>query len=190
MKWRLGSVPENPNFQPEKTGWSKIKEPGSILMQIMALPVGVLLVIANEYVLVQFTNIWDTNLHPVAFLPFFVAVIVLHESTHLLFFPDHGRTISSMVGFWPSRLLFYAHFTDEISRNRYLAISLGPFVLLTVIPLLTFVLIGYVDSYLYWFIIFNAAASSCDVFSSIIILLQIPRRGLVRNQGFRTWYRN
>ena len=39
--------------------------------------------------------------------------VVIHELIHASLHPEHGRSHSSILGFWPSRLLFYAHFDGQ-----------------------------------------------------------------------------
>jgi hypothetical protein len=38
VRFHLGGPPKNPNFQPDQSGWTAIREPGPILLNILAVP--------------------------------------------------------------------------------------------------------------------------------------------------------
>src|SRR5262245_37172423 len=141
MRLHLGPVPDE--FSPDSS-WRAIREPDPILLQVIALPVA-----AFVAVLVGFA--WSRVGLPTSLLfpgPFPVlvlfnvalalsipALIVAHELLHAIVHPHFGLSSSTIIGAWPSRLLFYAHFSGPLTRNRFLAIFAMPFLVITVLPL-------------------------------------------------------
>ncbi len=47
-----------------------------------------------------------------------VALILIHELLHAVCYPRFGFTESTMIAFWPSKLLFLAINYDALPRNR------------------------------------------------------------------------
>jgi len=61
---------------------------------------------------------------------------VAHELSHALVHPKAGLSPHSILGFWPSRVSFYANYDGEMSRNRLIAILLMPLLTISIVPLL------------------------------------------------------
>jgi hypothetical protein len=93
------------------------------------------------------------------------------------------------VGLWPSCLLFYAHYEGELSRNRFLAILAMPLVVISGVPLLASALLGQASIIPAAVSEFNTLAACGDAVGICFLLVQVPRRAIVRNQGWRTYWR-
>ncbi|MFO0898325.1 MAG: DUF3267 domain-containing protein [Pirellulales bacterium] len=93
---------------------------------------------------------------------------------------------------WPSRLLFYAHYCGPLSRDRFLAVLVMPLLVITGLPLLLAAL-GWLPAWstpvLASFSIWNALFACGDMVGLLLILAQIPRRAIVQNQGWRTYWK-
>jgi hypothetical protein len=55
-------------------------------------------------------------------LPSLMALVVVHELIHAMVHPHGGKSDTTILGLWPSRLLFYAHYDGELTRYRFIAI--------------------------------------------------------------------
>ncbi|MDQ7029945.1 MAG: DUF3267 domain-containing protein [Ardenticatenia bacterium] len=200
MRFHVGPVPEEPDVQPEKP-WSPIREPSPGLFQIVAIPVAVLVafVLARIWWSLPISDIRVVIVSPreaVAALVVGLAVVGLHELLHALIMPGGWRSPKVILGIWPQRLMFYAHYSGVMSRDRFLAIMVAPFLLLSLGPILLIWGIATVDSISSWALtvafaisLFNGAASCGDLLGALLVSIQVPRGALVRNVGWRTYWR-
>lgn len=198
MRFHLGPVPEDPGFHPDYNEWRKLKEPSFGVLMLLAIPVAGLMVVgmlaawsavaraAGTDEPVQFVITPATLLYSLAAL---VALVVVHELVHMLALPRFGLTSATVAGFWPSKLTPYVSYEGELTRNRYIAAGLTPFVMLSLAPLLGGVLLGWTPAWLVALSTVNALASSGDLINAGLLALQVPRRGVVRSKGLETWWR-
>ena len=96
---------------------------------------------------------------------------------------------AALLRCWPSRLVFYAHYTGELSRNRFLAILLLPTLVISGAPLLLAIIVQSSSGWLALVSIFNAAAACGDLFGAGVVLAQIPSTAKVRDQGWTTYWK-
>ncbi|MHC4404249.1 MAG: DUF3267 domain-containing protein [Planctomycetota bacterium] len=188
MKLRLGRIPPSPDFQPEMGGWHPLREPGPMLMQALAIPiaVAVLLALGGAATWLGMPRFWEA--HPLLLAVIVVGVIPVHELIHVAAHPGGGRSPYTYVGFWPATLLFYAHYDHVLTRNRMLLILLLPFLVLSVFPLVLCGLTGWRWNGAALLSVWNGVLASGDLFGSLIVTWQVPREAWVRNQGYRTWW--
>jgi hypothetical protein len=117
--------------------------------------------------------------------------VVVHELLHALVHPMAGRSPDSIVGFdpWPARGGFYGHYCGEMSRNRFLAILLVPLVILSMVPLLVSAVAQVAPGWVAFVSVFNAFAACADMLDAGLVLFQVPATGIVRQQSWRTYWR-
>ena len=187
MKFRVGAIPDSQEFTANN--WKPLKEPGPIVMQCFALPLGILFCALMIWLWVRWTPVTE---NPVTY-PLLLAIVMLsvfpvHELLHLVMHPKFGMSDKSFLGVWPSRMILYAYYTDILSRNRFLAIFGMPIMILSVLPLLICSMIGYASVTIAFMSCFNVFAAAGDIFGIFILLFQVPNRAIVRNQGWRTYW--
>src|SRR5207245_10504977 len=124
-----------------------------------------------------------------AFLLSFVAIVVVHELIHAAAHPRSWWSPYSLLGFWPSRLLFYAHYDGELTRNRFVAILVMPLIVISFVPLFVTSLSGLRSGWAVFISTFNAMLACGDLLGASIVLFQVPARAIVRNQEWRTYWR-
>ena len=83
----------------------------------------------------------------------------------------------------------YAHYEGELSRNRFVAILLLPIIILSLLPML--LAIGLQSASYAWAFAssLNALFACVDVFGAAMVLCQVPRGATLRNQGWRTYWK-
>jgi hypothetical protein len=189
MRFVLGPIPDDPGFDPTLPPWNAIREPRPALMNLIALPIMLVTLGLMALFLHAFTNLSLTELAG-PFLVAFLLVIPIHELTHALVMPGSGRGGQTMIGFWPSHLLFYAFHFGELTRRNFLLVMIAPFVVLTLLPLAVLALGGIESRFLGAVAIANGTAAAGDLLGFALILTQIPRGAVVRNQGWRTYWRS
>jgi hypothetical protein len=200
MRFHLGPVPSTPGFDPEMDGWTKIREPSPGRIQVLALPLAFLLAGAALGLVLALTpidvpNPWEDNrpMIPIRALPgvllLFVVLIPVHELIHAVLHPGLGLSRHTVIGAWPSKLLFYAFYDGPKIRERFLLVASGPFLVLTLGPVLAAAVFGLDWPVLALVAVMNALASYGDAAAILILAWQVPRGAVVRNQGYETWWR-
>ena len=210
MRFLAGTFPTSPDFVPDGS-WKSLREPGPWLVQLIALPIGALATATVLFFWLTTTPLAEAALRtkfwfffwffrplggvklPITLWVFFpvlfvliVGVIVIHELVHAAAHPDGGRSPHSLLGFWPSRLILYAYYDREVTRNRFVAILLMPVLVITVLPLLIAGLTQMSSGWLAFASSFNAILSCADILGAGLVLFQIPPRAVVRNKGWST----
>ncbi len=88
-------------------------------------------------------------------------------------------------------MLFYAYYNGPMSRDRFLLVFAMPFLVISVLPLLIAAVLALpeiVTSILAWFSIWNAIFACGDILGFVLILFQVPRRSLIRNKSWRSFW--
>lgn len=196
MRFHLGPIPDE--FNPDRS-WRPIREPGPILMQFIAVPMGVGAVALVGYC-------WHCigvppalrfqNTHAALILGFillsFPALILAHEFLHAAVHPRFGFTPATIIGAWPKRFLFYAHYSGRLTRERFLAVFAMPTLIITVLPLAA-AAIGLLPPNValpaMWFSTWNAFFACGDYLGIALIFFQLPRGATVQNKSWHTYWK-
>jgi hypothetical protein len=194
MRFHLGAIPENPEFLPDSS-WRPLREPTPLVMQFLALPLGIAACIAVGVLWLFLTPLRDISLDSlgmlliafVAIIP--IAIIPIHELLHAAVHPRLGLSASSILGFWPSQGLFYAHYDGELSRGRFIAILLMPLLIISIMPLFACAVAGRSSALLAFTSALNALFACGDMFGVGLLLFQVPSDATVRNQGYKTFWK-
>lgn len=137
MKFRIGSLPVNQDFDPHAGNWIPCKEPKPwVSTWLISIPLSLLLAIIFTVMLFKLTPFDLQGLTPYKLVLLYIGVIVAHEAIHAVMQPDRGTSARTTLGFWPSHLVFYAHYDGERSRANFLFGLVSPFLLLSVVPML------------------------------------------------------
>ena len=190
MRFHIGAIPETPDFSPDAS-WRALHEPTPWGMQLFALPIAFFAGTVVLFLWFIMTPLaWGTARMslPVVLLSFAGAVAV-HELIHLAVHPMFARSRHSVLGFWPSRVLFYAHYDGELARDRFVAILLMPLAVMSLFPLLVATVAQVSSGWAAYVSSFSALLACGDILGAGIVLFQIPATARVRNQGWRTYWR-
>jgi hypothetical protein len=189
MRFHIGAVPETPDFSPDAS-WKPLREPTPWMMQLLALPVGIVAGVAVGALWFLLTPLRTVSFDsPGMMLGACVVLVPIHELIHAAVHPGAGASDDSILGFWPSRLLFYAHFGGELSRSRFITILLMPLLIISFVPLVICAITGHTSGLLAFSSTLNALFACCDLFAVGLLLFQIPSDARVRNQGYNTFWR-
>lgn len=189
MKLRIGAIPESKEFDPEAEGWAGIREPGPILLQVLALPVAffILLLLGGTLYLVWPSGAITNS--AVLIVVFILALFPVHELLHAVVFPGGIGSDHTVIGFWPSRFVFYAHYEEEMARNRFLLVFFTPFLVLSLIPIAIIVMFQWPSLELALLSVVNGVAASGDMMGIALVGLQVPQSAVVRNRGWRSYWK-
>lgn len=205
MRFHYGPIPEDEEFQPESHGWSDIREPNPLILNVLAFPVAILLLVMTILVI---SFVWEGG--PLAIVgeileqsgpnPFLVSLVVvvisipIHELFHLFIHPEFGRSNKSILGFWLSRGMFYAHYVGAVSRNRFLSILAAPYLMLVWLPVLilaaidTSIPIVYVEILVIAALI-NSVLPAGDAIGFLLLASQVPSSACVKNKGWKSYWK-
>lgn len=197
MKFHLGAIPED-DFEPDDS-WRAMREPGPFLMQLFALPIAIALLAVFAFLWTRFVTIEPLPIlqeHPTLFglaaIASFPLLIIVHELLHAAAHPGYGLHPATVVGAWPEKMLFYAHYCGVLKRNQFLIVFAMPFLAISVLPLVI-ATVGILPppfaSVAAWFSIWNALFACGDVFGFFLVLSQIPSNSIVRNKGWYTYWK-
>ncbi len=205
MRFHYGAIPEAGDFEPEDEGWLSIREPSPLLLNLLAVPtaflmagliIGLLsLVYEGGEVVIWRSDEGDSSATQVLLiLAVILASIPVHELVHALTHPHFGLSSKSILGFWLSRGLFYAHYEGEMSRNRFLAILAMPFLILSLLPVAVMAFIGSlapmnIPSNLGFVAIINSMFAAGDALGFALLLSQVPSAAVVRNKGWKSFWK-
>jgi hypothetical protein len=205
MRLRYGPIPENPDFHPEADGWTPLREPSAGLFVWIASGVGmangVLAALVWAAILPDGVNLsytirgddprpWLSALIGLAIVfGFLAALIAVHELLHAAVFPGRWLGPHTLIGVWPSKGMFYAHYDGPLSRNRFLLVLLTPLMVLTVLVWLCELVFQTGWALLPVISVVNAMAAGGDLFAAGLVALQVPAEAIIQNQGWRSWWR-
>jgi hypothetical protein len=199
MRFHYGAVPENEAFHPEAEGWRGVREPNPMMMQLLALPMmfvlmavwglAVLMLVGPDLVFSELSGLagnWGAYLLCGGF---FFLLIPLHELLHALVHPGWGFSPRTIIGFWMSKGLFYAHYDGIMPRNRFLLILLAPYLVMGVLATIGVAAFPEWRPVLLAFSFWGSILPCGDFVGVIIVLFQIPARAVVQNMGWKTFWK-
>ncbi len=191
MQFHVGAIPETPDFRPVSP-WQSMREPQPWLMQMLALPIGIAMAGVVGFLWLVLTPLRDTSwtLSIPGFLLSFVGIVVVHELIHAVVHPAAGLSPHSVLGVWPSRGLFYAAYTGELSRNRFIWILLMPLLVMSWLPLAVAAAGQMASGWAVYISTLNALLACGDVLGAGMVWWQVPKSATVRNQGWQTYWRD
>jgi hypothetical protein len=127
------------------------------------------------------------------FLLALVGLFAVHEAVHALLHPGYGVTNQTVVGASFRPLLLYAAYVGTMSRNRYAAMLLAPFLVLSVLPM-SLCAVGLASDLFTPMVaaltVANAASSGVDLLGTTLLLSQVPRHAVLQNDGWQTYWRS
>lgn len=198
MRLRIGPVPDDPAFHPEEGGWRKLKTPSFRVLMLLSLPLSLLAAIGVLFLwaVVAAAHGIDADVQ-VEFSPGTLlvslaaatALVVVHELLHAAALPRCGLTSGTLVGFWPKKLAPYVAYQGALPHYRFILLGLMPLLLLSGLPVLVGMLLGWMPWWVVLLSTVNAFISSGDVINTVVLVWQTPPSAIVRNKGLETWWR-
>jgi hypothetical protein len=190
MRFHFGAIPISPDFTPD-TLWKSLREPSLWKKNLVALPIGIVAggVVAALWLAITPLRYVTPTISLPAFLVSFAGIVVVHELLHTVVHPMSGRSPHSILGFWPSGGMFYAHYQGEMTRNRFVVILLMPLVVISFVPLLVAAVAQVTSGWVAFISAFNAFLACADILDAGLVLFQIPATATVRQRSWRTLWK-
>jgi len=180
-------------------GWEKIKEPSGLFsafllsipfMIINASICYIVLFIVNPpytqmvYALL-FSGSWSFTVR-FDYIVYVYLFIIFHEIIHLLFIPNFYRSKKTYFGIKPWGGFVFT--TKQLSKGRFLMVTVAPFVIISVLIPIILGLAGLLNGFLVFLVFLNALSSSVDILNAALITIQVPNGSFIVNNGFETYY--
>lgn len=197
----LNKLPKsNPNLHVEliNNGWIPMKEPKNLISAIL---LSIPLMIVASMISIGIINIFSSiSLRDFGFtsggisitinvsvILGIVLLLIIHELLHLIFIPNFMKSEKTAVG-----LTLFGGFVmteEEISKSRYLFITVAPFIILSIIFPLVFSAFGLLTTTLKFLIILNSMGSSVDLLNLLLIMKQVPKNATLTCNGPNTYWK-
>jgi hypothetical protein len=194
MRFVCGPIPPSRVLNPQDQGWTPLREfsPGrfSTLAMLIALPFA----LATAFLVTDQPGglrglFRDDPLLAATFLLAVVLMTPVHELIHAMAYGHGIRSPHLILGFWPSRFLPYAIFDSPLPRRQVLVMVIAPFLTLSLVPLLCLPwLEGAARSLVVAFCSLHTALCGGDVIVFWLLFSQVPRKALVHNNGWQTYW--
>lgn len=198
MRFHIGPIPEDGTFRPEVDGWHLLHEPPTARLMLVAVPLGILLagVVALGWSRLVPLGAPSGTLAVTITLPGLIvwlvalaAFVAVHEALHAMPAMLVGSHSALGVGFWPRYLAPYVAYLGALPRRTQLWCGVTPLLVLTVIPVPIALAVPPAAPWMAGVSIVNMLGSAADLIMLGLIVRQVPRDAVVRNQGHATWWR-
>ena len=197
MRLHIGAIPESAEFEPEAQGWTSLREPSPAMFQVWAVPAAIfnIVLLALLWNLTSSSTTTQPLLVGIGLIVVLVVFIPIHELLHACAAPGGCRGEKTIIGIWPQKGLFYAHHDGAMPRNRFLLVFFMPFFVLSLLPIPVAALWTYLtgDGTLFMVLqglsFINGVAACGDILGIAMIWKQVPANAIVRNQGWRTYWK-
>lgn len=203
MLYRKKVPPTNTNLSEEllSIGWKKIKEPKNLFAAIM---LSVPLMILNAFITLYFVSpvknwlielvrkldsfslVITIDIKLIAYIIVVFVFLVVHELLHAIFIPNFIKSEKTYWGITPFG--GFVSTTEEITKCRFVLISIVPFVLLSLMMPMILNFANIFNGFAAFLAIMNAMASSVDILNMLLIIIQVPNGSRIINSGFETYY--
>ncbi len=187
--------------QLKKSGWRKIKEPGSLAVAIiLSFPLSLILFIGTAYTaylikpeLFGFIKSGSlefyisVNWRPVLFFISIYLYMFVHEIVHVICIPNFVKSENTMWGL--NGAFGFVVSTEPMNKTRFLLVTGMPFMALSLFSLLLFHFAGYLNGYTLALCLINAAGSGVDFLTFLLIAFQVKRNSTIISNGLETYYK-
>ena len=194
MKFRLGPLPEAPDFTPDES-WILLREPSLLGFQLRAIPIAVVTTVALAvlwFLLTPVKHVIGTLTFPLPismFIVYLLGVILIHELIHAFVHPKIGISENTVIGLWPSRMFIYTIYVGELTRNRCVAILIMPFTVISVVPLIFATITQSTSFWVAYVSILNGLLACGDILAAIMTGRYFPNGAIIRTKGWLTYWK-
>lgn len=182
-------------------GWKKLREPSNLVMAILlSLPLmiisGIVSIAISIYLYPSLKEILSKNtfsinikinLITVVYIIIFLVFMAAHEFIHAFCIPNG---LKSEKVYWGINSLFaFVYTTEKIKKNRYLVITIMPFILLSILLPFILKILGLLNGFTIFLCLVNSMGSSVDLLNVILILTQVPKGSYIVSNGSETYFK-
>lgn len=186
------------HFELINNKWIPLKEPKNVLSAILlSMPLMIISALISISIINSFSGIslneFGFSAHKFEFtfnlsiIVWLFVLLVIHELIHLIFIPNFIQSEKTYVG-----MMLFGGFViteEEISKSRYIIITIAPFVIISIILPMLLSMLGLLTTTMKFLIVLNAMASSVDLLNLFLIMKQVPKKAIIKNNGPNTYWK-
>jgi hypothetical protein len=193
MKFKIG--PLDSEIEQPDYNWKPIEKMSVWEFQLKATPIGIIAAILIGFLwsyIIPVNDFINEIKFPntvIIFALCLIGTLIIHEILHLIVHPKYGNSEESLLGFWPSKMFLYALYKGEMNRTRTCIMLVMPFLLISIIPLLTSVIIMKTTYWIAYISILNAYLSCGDLYSIIWTLKKLPQGSIRKLNWWKVNYK-
>jgi hypothetical protein len=196
---RLPNINQQTHTILMNDGWKLLKEPKTLttatLFSVPFMYINTIITIGIIYLFSSFSvnelsfitdNSFAITIN-FGLIPLMVLFVVIHELLHLIFIPNFIKSTDTYIGL----TLFggYVHTEQILTKARFLLISIAPFFILSIFLPFGIGNLGLLTGTMIFLIILNSFGSCVDTLGFILVLVQVPKKAIIRNNGTRTYWK-
>ena len=182
-------------------GWNRLKEPASLGAAVVcSLPFAIFAFAAElfliYYLYTPFRELIDgksgfvfaiqINMMTLWYIALIIVFSLLHELIHACFVPDFVHSKKTYWGF--NGIFGFVYTEEQIKRNRFLLISVMPYLLLSFALPVVFKLFGVLNGFVCFLCVINATGSCVDLLNLVLITMQVPKNASIISSGYETYF--
>lgn len=188
MRFVKGPIPESSAFQPEINCWNAVRELDPKWIRWLTYPFGLPVAICLYWI----SNLQVSEINSLTLLIIFIGfypLIPIHEYIHALFMPKSNSKEAIIFGYWKEKRIFFTHYEGEMKKGRLIIIMIAPLLCISIMPVIILTMLGINIPILTGILIFHTILCGGDLYGISGIAFQIPNGALVRNKGWKTYWR-
>lgn len=181
-------------------GWQFLKEPKSLRQAtLISIPISLISAIVSILFLISvngklsdsISRIFSSNQINIniklSYIILIYLYILFHEIIHLVFIPQFIKSKSTFISlkWWGG----FVYTEEELSKFRFLVITIMPFIMLSFIFPIILIGIGVSPILVLILAIINSAGSSVDILNFFLIIVQVSNKGIIKNIGTKTLFK-
>ncbi|MCL6570447.1 MAG: DUF3267 domain-containing protein [Bacillus sp. (in: Bacteria)] len=180
-------------------GWKLLREPKNLttatLLSVPFMFINVMITIGIIYFFQSFsikeffvnTGNSITFTINIGLILVIVLFVVIHELLHLIFIPNFIKSKDTYMGL----TLFggYVHTEQILTKARFILISIAPFFILSIFFPFMLGSLGLFTGTLIFLIILNSLGSCIDILAFMLVLVQVPKKAVIINNGTSTYWK-
>lgn len=197
MRNRFPKTDKQKHAEFIRNGWALLKEPRSPLRGlVLSVPFMILNLIVTLGIVSMFSAVPLRNYMPESILITIdlksilgvVSLLLVHELLHLILIPNFIASKNTYVGI----TLFggYVYTEEQVSKTRYIVITLLPFVVISIILPALLGLLGVLSPFILFLIVLNSLSSSLDILNWLLIWIQVPSKAVIVCNGTKTYWKS
>lgn len=200
MKLRKKLPQSDPILHVEliNNGWIPMKEPKNLISAILlSIPLMIVASMISIGVINIFSSIFlrdfgfssgaITITIKFSIILWLALLMIIHELLHLMFIPNFMKSEKTFVGL--TLLGAFVITEEEISKSRYIFITVAPFIILSIILPLILSVVGLLTTTLKILVLLNAMGSSVDLLNLLLIMKQVPKHATLTCNGPNTYWK-
>ena len=190
MRFIVGPIPESEVLDPEKEGWTPLRQVNARKYTAIAFVTAAPVLVATLWYLFRICPVLRSNPATISMLALFMLLLLpLHELIHAMTFRGWLRDSHVLMGIW-FPFVMWVWYDGPQPRNRLLLMSCMPLLTLSLLPLLILLFLPTSAwNHLFRLIaLLHIATCTADLQTFIRVIRQVPANAVLHNKRWQTYW--